>query len=238
MSAKKVGITVGRMKPDDVESCVELRVAAHPESFLARLGPEVLREIFAAASTSPRCLAWVARGDEHVVGYAIGVLGAPREFWREVVRRRPRQVAWRMALALLRRPSLAADAIRRTAPLLGRVVRGVAEQGGEEVQSAARPPSGELLGLMVQPEAQSRGVGLALVRRFAEDVERRGATSLWLSTEEGNERANRFYARHGFELIGVECSPSGTRETRWRLGLPLREECEPVQTEKRQECRD
>jgi ribosomal protein S18 acetylase RimI-like enzyme len=35
-----------------------------------------------------------------------------------------------------------------------------------------------------------------------DDARTGGAASVWLGVNQLNDRANRFYARHGFELVG------------------------------------
>jgi len=54
----------------------------------------------------------------------------------------------------------------------------------------------EIYTLYVDPEAWGRGCGSALIGKAPED----GPVSLWVFT--GNERARRFYARHGFQPDG------------------------------------
>jgi predicted N-acetyltransferase YhbS len=69
-------------------------------------------------------------------------------------------------------------------------------------------PAGELCGaelvrLYVQPAAQRRGIGRALLA----DAERVAAAAslpaLWLTAWDGNLRARSFYARHGYADVGA-----------------------------------
>lgn len=49
---------------------------------------------------------------------------------------------------------------------------------------------------------QGGGNGAALLALVMEEARRRGAKRLLLAVYEANERAQRFYARHGFEKVG------------------------------------
>jgi ribosomal protein S18 acetylase RimI-like enzyme len=60
-----------------------------------------------------------------------------------------------------------------------------------------------ITGLAVDPAAQGRGVGRALVEALAEEAEARGARRLTLRVFAPNEGARRLYERCGFEVEGV-----------------------------------
>lgn len=60
----------------------------------------------------------------------------------------------------------------------------------------------ELSRLYVSREQLGRGVGEALMSRVVEEAERAGRATLWLGVWERNERAQRFYRRWGFEVVG------------------------------------
>jgi len=63
---------------------------------------------------------------------------------------------------------------------------------------------GELAGLYAQPSAWSTGVGHALITRVAEELRRDGFDEAYLWVLHGNERASRFYERHGWLADGAE----------------------------------
>lgn len=60
----------------------------------------------------------------------------------------------------------------------------------------------ELYAIYLDPEMWGRGVARSLLRTVLLDVPPRVAVSLWVIAE--NERAQRFYRRHGFQPDGVE----------------------------------
>jgi GNAT superfamily N-acetyltransferase len=79
----------------------------------------------------------------------------------------------------------------------------------------------EIVAMNVRPDAWRSGVGNLLMNdaldRFRSDGWR--VASLWVV--DGNDRAEKFYQRFGFEFDGASTShePSGAREVRMRLPL-------------------
>ncbi len=75
----------------------------------------------------------------------------------------------------------------------------------------------DLVAIAVEPEYQSRGVGkrlLAHALSLAANADP-PAREVWLVVAEGNSRAQRFFARHGFRLRdGVGVYPAGQRALR------------------------
>ena len=59
----------------------------------------------------------------------------------------------------------------------------------------------ELLLIAVDPRHRGRGIGGALLERFAAEAQARGVTRLFLEMREGN-RAEALYRRHGFASVG------------------------------------
>ena len=75
-----------------------------------------------------------------------------------------------------------------------------------------RPEHGELKALYVARAAQGAGVGRALMDTALAWLERGGARTLWIGVWSENFKAQRFYARYGFEKAGEYDFPVG----RWR----------------------
>jgi ribosomal protein S18 acetylase RimI-like enzyme len=89
----------------------------------------------------------------------------------------------------------------------------LAEAGGEAIGFAKLgPPSlpfevggptAELRQLYVLKPWQGAGVAPALMAWAVDEARRRGAAQLFLSVFTDNHRARAFYARYGFEAVGV-----------------------------------
>jgi ribosomal protein S18 acetylase RimI-like enzyme len=62
----------------------------------------------------------------------------------------------------------------------------------------------ELSKFYVAAESHGSGVAAALMAATLQSAAATGARSCWLGVNQQNARAARFYARHGFEVIGVK----------------------------------
>jgi ribosomal protein S18 acetylase RimI-like enzyme len=63
-------------------------------------------------------------------------------------------------------------------------------------------PSAELSKLYVVADSHGAGVGAALMNASVADAKRRGYPSVWLGVNKQNVRANRFYEKQGFHVVG------------------------------------
>ena len=64
------------------------------------------------------------------------------------------------------------------------------------------PGDGEIQRLYIVRGHQGGGRGTALLRTALEWLERDGPRTLWIGVWSENYGAQRFYARHGFEVVG------------------------------------
>lgn len=81
------------------------------------------------------------------------------------------------------------------------LVRG--EPGDADAAAAVRlRPTVELSKCYVLPGSHGSGVASALMEESLEDARGSGAAGVWLGVNRLNERAQRFYARHGFAVVG------------------------------------
>lgn len=67
-----------------------------------------------------------------------------------------------------------------------------------------RRPTIELSKFYVMPEQHGLGVAAALMAATVDEAARRGATSIWLGVNDQNDRANRFYEKSGFAVVGTK----------------------------------
>lgn len=63
-------------------------------------------------------------------------------------------------------------------------------------------PTVELSKCYADPAAHGTGVSARLMTAVLDSARDRGAASVWLGVNGRNARAQRFYAKHGFEVIG------------------------------------
>lgn len=97
----------------------------------------------------------------------------------------------------------------------------VAEQGGKVVgyaQSVARRGEVKIAGLFIDPAAQGRGIGAALLERLLAGLP--PGIMVRLSVLQHNDRAIRLYERYGFTLKGYDIRRFyGARQRRMVLTL-------------------
>jgi diamine N-acetyltransferase len=60
----------------------------------------------------------------------------------------------------------------------------------------------ELVRLYILPEYFGRGVGEALMRACLEEAKQAGFQTIWLGVWENNHRAQAFYRKFGFQVVG------------------------------------
>lgn len=65
------------------------------------------------------------------------------------------------------------------------------------------PDVGELLLIGVEPESQSKGVGIALMAEIEQRVMAKGLAGIVLEVRDSNKQAQRFYQKQGFNKVGL-----------------------------------
>jgi ribosomal protein S18 acetylase RimI-like enzyme len=79
-------------------------------------------------------------------------------------------------------------------------------------QAVPLRPAIELSKMYVLPDAHGAGASSALMKAALDRAKDLGAACVWLGVNQQNQRAQRFYAKHGF-------APSGTKTFRLGEGL-------------------
>lgn len=72
-------------------------------------------------------------------------------------------------------------------------------------------PAIEVSKLYVLPGHHGAGVSAALMEAIVERAVERKRAGLWLGVNQENERARRFYAKHGFEVVGTRTFVVGSQ---------------------------
>ena len=89
------------------------------------------------------------------------------------------------------------------------LIRGVPDD--EDVQRAVTlRPAVEISKMYVLPDSHGAGVSVALMTEAVEQAEELDAKCVWLGVNQKNERAQRFYTKHGFSINGTKTFRLGT----------------------------
>ena len=83
------------------------------------------------------------------------------------------------------------------------MIRGVPDNDDVARAVTARPAV-ELSKMYVLPDAHGSGVSAALMSAALDGATAQGAASVWLGVNQHNDRAQRFYAKHGFAITGTK----------------------------------
>jgi len=170
---------------DDIPAVVYIHCAAFRNSFLTRLGPSFLARYYESVLKHSGGILLISSDDQQLEGFVAGFV-RPEDFYRSMMRS-----AWSfagpVAAALIRHPSL----VLRVLNGFRRVHTPGQEKAGGDC---------ELSSVAVRPSAAGRHIGAALVREFLEQAWAKDARCVSLTTDaEGNDLANKFYIRLGFE---------------------------------------
>ena len=197
--------TISEMTHPDLNEVVNVHLRSFPGFFLSQMGPRFLLCLYEEILHDPSGIALVCRKSGRVRGFVAGT-AEPRGFYgRLLVRRWPR-----FALAsvgpVLRNPIIV--------PRLLNAFRKRKEEPDEQ-------GCGLLMSVAVDPLDQANGIGASLVDGFLAECQRRGLSSVHLTTDRlENDRANRFYSKLGFTISRVVTTPQGRVMNDYRLRLP------------------
>lgn len=97
-------------------------------------------------------------------------------------------------------------------PLDGYAMLVAGEPHDRDVADAIRiRPTIELSKIYVREGSHGRGTAAELLASGVEAAKAAGAAGMWLGTNEENARAQRFYAKHGFAVVGRKRFKLGDR---------------------------
>lgn len=106
---------------------------------------------------------------------------------------------------------------------IGYTMINLGEPADADVQASIRiRPTSELSKCYVLPGHHGVGVAAGLMTASLDAAAVSGARGIWLGVNEENERAKRFYAKHGFERVGSKRFKVGERlEDDWVMERSL-----------------
>ncbi len=187
-------VTIRSMLPDDVAQVVQIHLESFHGFFLTFLGPSFLALLYKCTLRDPDGIALVASSDERIEGFATGTLHQAG-FYQRLVKKEKWRFALAASRAVLRQPTIG----RRLLRALKRPA--VAQQ---DLADAC------LMSLAVRLDSQHHGVGRQLVVAFCQELIRRGAPAVCLTTDRANnDRVNRFYQQLGFYVGQTFVTPEG-----------------------------
>jgi len=176
---------------------VETHLRSFPNFFLSFLGPSFLREFYSSFLVDAQGIGFVAQElNGKILGVVVGPLN-PRGYFKRLLMRRWWAFCLASVGAMLRKPSCVFRLFRAT------FYRGKVPPG---------PPRALLSSIAVAPENQGRGIGKALVERWVVEVQRRGATGCYLTTDAcSNAVVNGFYQNIGWRIENTFVTPESRR---------------------------
>jgi len=186
------------LAPRHAAEAARLHVLGQPGTFLTSLGPAVLTEIYRALPASSVGFGFAvedARGNGSgtLLGFISAATSVGRLFAEMGTRNLP-ALALPLMAAFVRKPGLL---LRSGQTLLYPLLS--AGSGANHAAQHRPRHSAELLSIMVEPAWRSRGLGAMLVAALVEACQERAVTHLDVTVDAGNDGAQRFYHRHGFE---------------------------------------
>jgi len=95
---------------------------------------------------------------------------------------------------------------RQDARILGyaMLIRGVPDDDDDVVRAVPLRPAVELSKIYVLPDGHGAGVAAALMNEALGRARGLDAKCVWLGVNQQNQRAQRFYAKHGFSVNGTK----------------------------------
>ena len=189
--------TLASLAAQDIAAVARVHVESFGDTFLARLGIDVLRHFYAAFLDYPEACAFVCRDSASgaVVGFVCGTENL-RHHYRWFVRRRALPAASALLARALRDRAIARGMLRR-ARSVGGLLGAEDPPRAQSGSSLALAPA-HLMSMAVRPGWRGAGVGAALVRAFTDEMARRGVRSLVLGVRDENTAARRLYERLGW----------------------------------------
>ena len=205
MGLESPALHLREMQLSDVDQVVKVHLSSFQGFFLSFLGPRFLSLLYGYLVSSAHGVGYVSldHGDE-IVGFVCGST-QPSGFFRTFFKNQ----WWRIMLTtlwpLIRRPSIGPRLLRAVLyPPQASIAQGTAT----------------LMSIAVLPERQNNGIGKMLVREFLDEMQRRGAQRVNLTTDkENNDSVNAFYHCLGFQLVRSLATPEGRWMNEYAINL-------------------
>jgi len=171
------------MLPTDIESVVDIHLAAFAGFFLSSMGKHFLKDFYETTLLDKSSIALISLQGDEISGFAVGTV-APRGFYRRTILKNWQRFLVASIIPILNEPQTALRLFKRLLMT---------------TQSNYIDNQALLMSIAVYPSRQRSGIGKRLIQCFSTEAERRGATSISLITDKlNNDPTNQFYIRSGF----------------------------------------
>jgi len=195
------------IKAAHIQQIVDVHMQSFPNFFLTFLGPKFLREFYQSFLYDSAGIGFVA--EDAQTGDALGVIVGPLVpdgYFKRLLKRRWWAFCLASTIAILKRPII----IKRLFRAL--FYRGESPSGSQRAL---------LSSIAISPQSQGHGIGQALVRRWVEEVEHRGYSGCYLTTDaNNNDKINSFYQKLGWKIESTYKTSEGRVMNRYILDLP------------------
>lgn len=181
----------------DERAVAELHRESINTGFLSSLGFPFLKVLYRAMEDSDNAFVLVYEEGGELKGFVSGVKNL-RVFYSEFVRRNLVPAVISMFPSLVR-----IDFVRKAFETL------------IYPQKTDNLPEAELLSIAVREELRGKGIALLLFRKFVEEMEKRGVKRFKVVVGSSNFRANGFYKKVGFRLLGKIQVHEGEESNVW-----------------------
>jgi ribosomal protein S18 acetylase RimI-like enzyme len=195
-----------KIKNRHLDKIVEIHMSAFSNFFLTFLGPLFLREFYKSFIYDQTGIGFVAEDSQthDVLGAVVGPL-VPAGYFKRLLKKRWFAFCLASSVAVLKRPTI-----------IKRLFRAVFYRG----DAPAGQQRALLSSIAVSPKTQGQGVGQALVKRWVDEVRRRGGTGCYLTTDaENNEKVNSFYQKLGWKIESTFKTPENRVMNRYIFDL-------------------
>ncbi len=196
-----------RLEPTDLDAVAEIHRRASPESVFSRLGADAVARFLAFHLALDEVEGWVVEDSAQPAGALLGGR------FGTATSRFVRTNAPFLASRALRHPRAL---IRPRTAVAVRVAAASLLRPWRAPERPERVPAGSygVLLLVVDPPAQRRGLGHALLEAAAASAHDQGFQGLHLTVNPTDETALGFYTRRGWTRL----DPSGDTPTAWLIG--------------------
>jgi len=199
-----MAIGIHKISRAHINDVVNIHLCAFENFFLTFLGPGFLKQFYNSFTDDPGGIGFVAEDAEtkELLGVIVGPL-LPEGYFKRLLKRRWWVFCLASITAVLKRPYI-----------VKRLFRALFYRG----DAPAGPKRALLSSIAIAPKAQNKGIGELLVKRWVEEVKKRGSKGCYLTTDaENNEKVNHFYEKLGWKVESTYSTPQGRLMNRYVL---------------------